>query len=145
MGLTRRELLTNGVMGSAAFGTWPGGDAPPAPDAAEEREINQTLKALVAEIQQPEHSNHPGDVNFVGRLRDQMMDFMRGTNKWPDFIDVGPHPWFAIYDWHVRFGVTPAVVRLPDNRYGLTFMFTTLVLRPEQVPSYISLPYDKER
>jgi hypothetical protein len=74
-----------------------------------------------------------------------MTEFMKGTNKWPDFIDVGPGPWFAMYDWHVRFALQPAVVRLPDNRYGLTFMFTTLVLRPEQTPSYVGLPYDKDR
>jgi hypothetical protein len=144
MGLTRRELLTNGVMGGAV-GAWPPGGPAPVADAAEEREINTTLKALVAEMQAPEHSMHPGDMHFVNRLREQMIEFMKGTNKWPDFIDVGPAPWFAIYDWHVRFRVQPAVVRLPDNRYGLTFMFTTLVLRPEQTPSYMSLPYDKER
>ncbi len=143
MALTRRALLTNGVMGSAGFGTLTGGE--PVADAAEEREINQTLKSLVAEMEGPKHSLLPGDVNHVARLRDQMMEFMKGTNKWPDFIDVGPGPWFAIYDWHVRFALQPAVVRLPDNRYGLTFMFTTLVLRPEQTPSYIGLPYDKER
>lgn len=144
MGVTRRELLTNGAMGGWALGLpGPGGEAPA--DAAEEREINQTLKALVTEIQHPKHSMLPGDVNFVSRLREQMLEFIKATNKWPDFIDVGPNPWFAIYDWHVRFGVQPGVVRLPDNRYGLTFMFTTLVLRPEQTPSYVGLGYDKDR
>jgi hypothetical protein len=144
MGLSRRELLMNGVMGGAVLG---GGlpDVEPAADAAEEREINQTLKALITEIQQPEHSLAPGDLAYVTRLREQMLEFMKGTNKWPDFIDVGPNPWFAIYDWHVRFRIQPAVVRLPDNRYGITFMFTTLVLRPDQTPSYVGLGYDKER
>ncbi|MGE5816052.1 MAG: hypothetical protein ACM36C_16300 [Acidobacteriota bacterium] len=143
MGLTRRELLTNGVIGGAALGGLPAGEA--APDAPEEREINQTLKSLVSEIQHPRHSMLPGDTAYVTRLREQMLEFMKGTNKWPDFIDVGQSPWFAIYDWHVRFRLQPAVVRLPDNRYGITFMFTTLVLRPEQTPSYIGLGYDKER
>ena len=144
MGLTRRELLTNGVMGGAILGA---GEAAgePEPDAAEERAINQTLKAIVSEMQLPKHSELPGDSAYVNRLREQMLEFMRGTNKWPDFIDVGPNPWFAIYDWHVRFRMQPAVVRLPDNRYGITFMFTTLVLRTEQTPSYIGLGYDKDR
>jgi hypothetical protein len=143
MPLSRRELLTNGVMSGAALGTVP--REVTVPDAEEERQINQTLKALVAEVQHPKHSLLPGDTNFVVRLREQMLEFMKGANKWPDFIDVGPNPWFAIYDWHVRFSLAPAVVRLPDNRYGLTFMFTTLVLRPEQTASYIGLPYDKDR
>lgn len=146
MALTRRELLTNGVMSGAAFGALPGGlHDNPVQEAAEEREINRTLKSLLTEIQQPEHSMSPGDVSYVSRLREQMLEFMKGTNKWPDFIDVGPNTWFAIYDWHIRFAIQPAVVRLPENRYGLTFMFTTLVLRTEQTPSYIGLPYDKER
>lgn len=143
MGLTRRELLTNGVMGSTALGGLSGGEVPP--DAAEERQINQTLKSLVEEARHPKHSMLPGDVAYVGRLRDQMLEFMKGTNKWPDFIDVGAAVWFAVYDWHIRFGLQPTVVRLPENRYGLTFMFTTLVLRPEQTPSYASMPYDRDR
>lgn len=141
MVLSRRELLTSGVMSGAAFGR--AEDALPATE--DEREINQTLKNLLTEFQRPAHSELPGEMSPVSRLREQMIEFMRGTNKWPDFIDVGYTPWFAIYDWHVRFAVQPTVVRLADGHYGLTFMFTTLVLRQEQTPSYIGLPYDKER
>jgi hypothetical protein len=142
MDLTRRELLTNGVMGSALAGAPEGVQTS---DTTEERQINQTLKSLVAEVQSPKHSMLPGDVSFVGRLREQMIDFMKGTNKWPDFIEVGATPWFGIYDWHIRFGLQPGVVRLSDGRYGLTFMFTTLVLRPDQTSSYVGMPYDRER
>lgn len=141
--LTRRELLASGMMSGVAFGS--GDNAGAEPDAPEEREINQTLKSLVVELQRPEHSMLPGDVGPVGQLRTAMVDFIKATNKWPDFIDVGSSVWFAIYDWHMRFNVPPAVTRLPDNRYGLTFMFTTLVLRTEQMPAYMGLPYDKER
>jgi hypothetical protein len=144
--LTRRELLTSGVMGSVAFGgVAEAGSSPAQPDASEERHINETLKSLVTELQRPAHSMLPADMGPIGRLREQMIEFMRGTNKWPDFIDVGYGVWFLLYDWHVRFGVPPAVTRLPDNRYGLTFMFTMVVLRPEQTVGYMSLPYDKER
>ncbi len=141
--LTRREVLTSGMMSGVSFGSRDDGGTEP--DAPEEREINETLKSLVSELKQPEHSMLPGDLGAVAHLRGQMIEFMKGANKWPDFIDVGHRAWCALYDWHVRFGVQPVVMRLPDNRYGLTFMFTTLVLRPEQPADYYGLPYDKER
>lgn len=142
--VTRRELLTGGAIGGATLG----GIALPAQaqiDAPEQRQINDTLKSIVSELQKPTHSLFPADMGPVTRLREHMIEFMRGTNKWPDFIDVGYGIWFAMYDWHVRFTMQPNVTRLPDNRYGLTFMFTTLVLRTEQPSGYMSLPYDKER
>lgn len=145
--LTRRELLTGGVVGGATFVgvADAAGVSPQDSDVAQQREINQTLKSLVSEFQRPAHSMLPADMGFVSRLREQMIEFLRATNKWPDFIDVGYTVWFSLYDWHVRFGEAPNVVRLPDNRYALTFMFTSLVLRAEQTPSYIGMPYDKER
>ena len=78
MGFTRRELLTNGVIGGAVLGGLPGGER--AADAAEEKEINQTLKALVSEIQQPEHSFLPGDAAYVNRLREQMLAALYRAN-----------------------------------------------------------------
>ncbi len=143
---TRRELLTSGVMGGVSLGdVTQTGARMTDTDAAEQQKIIDALKAITSELQKPAHSLLPADMGQVGRLRQQMAEFLRATNKWPDFMDVGYAVWFVVYDWHVRFNIAPNVVRLPDNRYGLTFMFTTLVLRPEQTPSYIGLPYDKER
>ncbi len=142
--LSRRDVLTNGVIGGALVG---GADGAAAVDAApiDDAQVLQTLKQLIGEIQQTRRVGVPGEINYVGQLRETMLDFVKSTSKWPDMIDVGPAVFFTVYDWHVRFGQQPVVVRMPDNRYGITFMFTTLVLRPEQSRNYVGLGYDKEK
>jgi hypothetical protein len=34
--------------------------------------------------------------------------------------------------------------RANDGRYTMIFMFTTLVLRPEQMPDYVGYPFDAD-
>lgn len=143
--LSRRDMLTNGVMGGALLGTAEGAAAAEAAAPIDDAQVLQTLKQLISEIQQNRRSNLAGEIAYVGQLRETMLEFVKSTNKWPDMIDVGPGVFFAIYDWHVRFGQQPTVVRMPDNRYGITFMFTTLVLRQEQSRSYVGIAYDKEK
>jgi hypothetical protein len=48
-----------------------------------------------------------------------------------------------VYDWHVKNRQQLVVTRGPDGRYWLQFMFTTLIMRGEQDPNYIGIPYDK--
>jgi hypothetical protein len=137
-------MLTNGVVGGALLGT-PDGAAAAEAAPIEDQQVLQTLKQLISEIQATRRSALAGEIAYVSQLREAMLDFVKSTNKWPDMIDVGPSVFFTIYDWHVRFGQQPVVVRMPDNRYGITFMFTTLVMRPEQTRAYIGMPYDKEK
>jgi hypothetical protein len=131
-------------MGGALLGT-PDGAAAAEAAPIEDPQVLQTLKQLISEIQATRRSALAGEIAYVSQLREAMLDFVKSTNKWPDMIDVGPGVFFTIYDWHVRFGQQPVVVRMPDNRYGITFMFTTLVMRPEQTRAYIGMPYDKEK
>ena len=143
--LSRRDMLTNGVMGGALLGTAEEAAAAEAAAPIDDAQVLQTLKQLISEIQQNRRSNLAGEIAYVGQLRETMLEFVKSTNKWPDMIDVGSGVFFAIYDWHVRFGQQPTVVRMPDNRYGITFMFTTLVLRQEQSRTYVGIAYDKEK
>ena len=48
-----------------------------------------------------------------------------------------------LYDWHVKYQQPLNVTRQPDGRYLMQFMFSTLLLRPEQDSGYIGYPYDK--
>jgi hypothetical protein len=50
--------------------------------------------------------------------------------------------WEALYDWHVRYQQPLNVQRTADGRYVMAFMFTTLILRPDQAPDYIGPPFD---
>ena len=50
--------------------------------------------------------------------------------------------WENVYDWHVRHQQPIAATRTADGRYVMTVMFTTLILRPDQVNGYIGYGFD---
>ena len=142
MFMTRRDVLTTGVMGGVLGGD---GGAAAAQRSDEDAQVVQALRSIVSELQQARRSAQAGEVAWVGQVREQMLQFLRSTNKWPDFVEVGSGVWFTLYDWHVRFGREPVVVKLPSGYFGLTFMFTTLVLRQDQGRDYIGMAYDREK
>ena len=75
-------------------------------------------------------------------IRQKQLDYLRATNKFPDFIDVGLDVWFAVHDWHVKHLQQPALGRDSNGRYTITLMGTQLIMRPDLVPGFISAPYD---
>jgi hypothetical protein len=83
-----------------------------------------------------------GPCTAVAVVRAQQNTFLRANQKFPDFIDAGIEAWQAVYDWHVKNHQPITTTRLPDGRYGLAFMFTTIVLRHENTPNFIGLGYD---
>ena len=60
----------------------------------------------------------------------------------PRWLLEGSAVFFEIYDWHVRNQQPLVVARAPDGRYGLGFLFTRLILRPDAVSDFIGVPYD---
>ena len=80
----------------------------------------------------------------VAAIREQQRTWIRSTQRYPDFIEVGLDIWDSLHDWHVFFQQPLSIARRDDGRYIMMFMFTTIVLRPEQMPGYIGLPYDAE-
>ena len=57
---------------------------------------------------------------------------MLATRKYPDFLEIGLDVWDNIWDWHVVYQQPLNVTRVADGRYAMSFMFTTLLLRPDQ-------------
>ena len=80
----------------------------------------------------------------VARIRLQQRQWMRSTQKFPDFVDIGLDVWDNVYDWHVANQQPLSMGRATDGRYTMIFMFTTLVLRPEQALDYVGFPYDSD-
>ncbi len=78
----------------------------------------------------------------VGEVRRQFLVFLRSNQKYPDFCEVGPGVFTDLYDWHVRHR-QPLEVGRPDGRMALRFMFTWMILRPEQEPAFIGIPFDR--
>jgi hypothetical protein len=47
-----------------------------------------------------------------------------------------------LYDWHVRYQQPIEITRV-DNRTAIRFMFTLMVLRPEQADNFVGIPFDR--
>ena len=75
-------------------------------------------------------------------LRGRQVDYLKANSKFPDFIDVSADVWMAVYDWHIRLQQPLALGRDAAGRHTLMLGFTALVLRPDAVPNFISVPYD---
>jgi hypothetical protein len=78
----------------------------------------------------------------VAKIRQQQHTWMKSTQKYPDFIEVGLDIWDNIYDWHVVHQQPLNVSRMSDGRYAMVFMFTTLLLRPDQSPDFVGYAFD---
>jgi hypothetical protein len=78
----------------------------------------------------------------LAEIRQQQHIFLKASQKFPDFIEVGIDVWERVYDWHVRNRLPANLVRRDDGRYTMAYMFTTIVLRPEQADNYIGFAYD---
>lgn len=81
----------------------------------------------------------------IAQVRQQQRVFIRANQKYPDFMEVGLGVWEDVYDWHVRYQQPITAVRLADGRYTLAFMFTNLILRPDQAPEFVGFGFDTER
>jgi hypothetical protein len=150
--MTRRELVTAGALGalsastaSDASGLEAGADA-----AAQSAELvsAQALREIAREMTEVRRLLQDGLVGpslsdgVVADVRRQFGIFMRSNQKYPDFCEVGPNVFTDLYDWHVRHR-QPLELTRTDNRMSLRFMFTWMILRPEQDPNFIGIPFDR--
>ncbi len=135
--LTRREWLGGGVLGAGVTGEQQ------APFNREQADgIVRSLETLAEEAVNASRGCYTGVCSAAAKIRDGFALYFRTNQKFPDFCDVGVNVFHDIYDWHVRNRQPLNVGRTPDGRYGISFMFSRLVLRPDVVPDYIGLPYD---
>jgi len=138
----RRDLVSGGLMaGLAAFasGTEAAASAP-ADDEMSAAAINQLRETVERQFNEVYAAKWRG----VSRVRQQQRMWMQSTRKYPDFIEIGLDVWDNVYDWHVVFQQPLNVTRLSDGRYTLTFMFTTLLLRPDQALDYVGYAFDAD-
>lgn len=142
--LSRRELIAAGVAGGLAA-------APNAADAAMveveqdregQREIAIQIQSVDSTLKTAFLSSSAGHGTIV-RLRSDMETFLRANSKFPDYFEVGIAVFFEIYDWHIKYDQPVVVNRLADGRYSLQFMFSHLILRPDQDRNFVGVPTDR--
>lgn len=141
--MTRREVVTGGIV-AGALGIGP--EAPAARPALQ-RDADQKMVSLLTEIRDEMKRGRANcsvnDCPEVERVRNEQRTYLKGHNRFPDYIDVGADIWDRLCDWHIERQLPLQVSRLPEGRYAMPFFQTFLVLRPEQGNSYVSQGYDK--
>jgi hypothetical protein len=138
--LSRRELIGTGL--SAAGVGAEGEGQTSVVDPRQLAEMIDRLDGIVDQLRIANNGCAPGVCPVGDRLREAMVPFLRASNKYPDFMEVGYGVFHAMYDWHVRNQLELNVGRGPDGRYGLGYLFTRLILRPDAQPDFIGVPYD---
>jgi hypothetical protein len=141
---SRRRLIGSGVLGSVAT-VISAGSAEPAAAASQASSgardgDGERVAAALDRLREQLRSEQA--FAEIAAVREAQKVFLRQNGKMPDFIDVGSDLWFAAYDWHVRWQQPIAIGRDANGRTTLQLLQTALVLRPESVASYLSLPYD---
>ena len=146
--LARRRMLgttlVGGLLGAAIPATdsraWgppsDGADVGAQPTDRQMMEIVDALKEIRKALDGPQSFTE------IAGVRQKQIEYLKATNKFPDFIDVGLEVWFAVHDWHIRHLQPLVLGRDGNGRYTITLMSTQLIMRPDLVPTFVSAPYD---
>lgn len=141
--MDRRDVVSGGLFGVTALlaGPSPGLGAGGAAEASQQGDGAQVARAIYDLRTLLEERVAPPFLELA-EIRRQQRIFLKASHKFPEFIEIGVNVWERLYDWQVRYRQPLNVVRRDDGRYTMTFMFTTLVLRPDQGDDYVSFAYD---
>src|SRR3954469_5681256 len=140
--VARRDVLGSGLLAGLSGAFPPSGE--PRTAAAEDTSeaaasAGDRLRAAI------ERQPTPGRAGAaIALIRQQQRTYIRAHDKYPDFIEVGLGVWEEVYDWHVRYQQPINATRLADGRYMITFMFTNLILRPDQALDYVGFGFDND-
>jgi hypothetical protein len=130
----RRQLLKTAMFGG--FVARPGTAAAQSIPERQAQELVDGLKNVSRAIDSA-HS-----FTEIAEVRLRQVSFLRAEGKFPDFIDVGVDVWMSVHDWHVKHGLPMTLGRDGNSRYTILLLATTLVLRPDFVPTHIGTPYE---
>ena len=136
--LARRHMLGTTLFGGFLGATIPTVEAQGSQTSERQvMEVVDALKDIRKAIEAPQ-----GSFVEIAGIRQKQVDYLKATNKFPDFIDVGLDVWFAVHDWHIKHLQQLVLGRDANGRYTIALMSTQLVMRPDLVATFISAPYD---
>jgi hypothetical protein len=140
--MERRQLMSGGFMSGVTALAAAGAGVPAAAAPADD---NGLVAAAVGAFRRAAEEHWSQPWRGIARVRDEQRTFLRSAMKYPEFIEVGVRVWEAVHDWHVTYQRPLTTSRLPDGRYVMTFFHTSLVLRSDLAPDYVSDGYDGDR
>jgi hypothetical protein len=136
----RRMFLSGAAfMGAGTAGATPAAAAPRATAATDDAAELREIATQISRYRDTMVSMLGADVEAV---REQQRLFLKSTGKYPDYIEVGLGVWERLYDWHVRWQQPLTITRQPDGLYAMTFMLSTILLKPNMQTNYIGPGYD---
>jgi hypothetical protein len=140
----RRQMIGSGLLAglTGALATPAMADASPLPAEDTSEAAANAIDRLRTLIERQATPGMAGAA--IALIRQQQRTFVRAHEKYPDFIEVGMGVWEEVYDWHVRYQQPISAGRTADGRYVLAFMFTSLILRPDQALEYVGFGFDGE-
>lgn len=142
--MDRREAIGGGLVAGVASMLTSG-----SAEAAEQRDdddraVADAIDRVRKVLEQQFDACELGPCPHIDAIRQQQRTYLKAAQKYPDFIEVGLDVWDSVYDWHIKHQQPIQAARSADGRYLLTFMFTNLVLRPDQAGSYVGFGFDNE-
>ena len=138
--IDRRELL---ALGGMLGGLTARGDTAEAVASGVGEMTDRTAQDIVVALKAITTAVYSAQsFEAVVPVRNRQNDYLKATNKFPDFIDVSLDVWMGVYDWHIRMQQPLVLGRDINGRYTMMLGFTQLVLRPDSAPNFISPPYD---
>jgi len=136
--LARRRMLGTTLVGGFFGAAMPRAESQSGQTSERQvMEIVDALKDIRKALEAPQ-----GSFVEIAGIRQKQVEYLRATNKFPDFIDVGIDIWFAVHDWHIKHLQQATIGRDANGRYTITMLSTQLVMRPDLVANFISAPYD---
>ena len=144
--ISRREVMTAGVLGSF---TGSAAGAEPSQSTQDDAQTRALMRRLVQEMQKIKATLEQGlsgpslDATPISDIRTRLTTHLRAAGKFPEFMEIGTTIFYAVYDWHIRHGQQIQITRVSDQRFAIQFMFTQLVVRWEQEPNFLGVPFDR--
>jgi hypothetical protein len=141
--ISRREVVTAGVIGTLAGAPAVAAEQQGDPAAVKAlSDIHNQLQTIRSVLENGLRG--PGlSGGLIGPLRDRFTTHMRSAGKFPDFMEIGTEVFYDVYDWHVRYNQQIQITRIAEQRFSIQFMFTQLIVRWEQDPRYLGVPFDR--
>ena len=140
----RRDILGSSLL--AGFGGVFAESAAPEPTALAAEDTSEAAASAIDRLRTTiERQSTPSTVSAaIAAIRQQQRTYIRSHDKYPDFIEVGLGVFEEVYDWHVRYQQPINATRLTDGRYMIAFMFSNLILRPDQALDYVGFGFDND-
>jgi hypothetical protein len=143
--MERRAVVGGSVLaGLSTLMSAHGAEAAPAPAGSDLEGVSYSIDQLRKTVERQFANVYTNRWHGVARIREQQHTWMKSTQKYPDFIEIGIDIWDNIYDWHVVHQQPINMTRLTDGRYTMVFMFTTLLLRPDQAADFVGYSFDTD-